>query len=373
MDKHLHIVTHDVPWPVTHGGIVDLFYKLVALSSHGIKIHLHCFKTTDRKEEPELEKYCYSVNYYTRKTGIRNVSVTVPYIVYTRKSNALYKELKKDLYPVLLEGIHCTHLLQTDLIQNRKVFVRLHNVEYKYYQQLAKNEQGFFKKLYYQAESRLLKNYERSVALKATFLAVSDKDAGEYHSQFKAHVFVVPVFLPYNEVRAVRGRGSFCLYQGNLAVNENEKAVIWLLKNVFNNSETPFVIAGRAPSAKLKALVKSRTQTCMIIDPTEAEMQDLIAKAQINILPSFNTTGVKLKVLNALFNGKYCLVNSAAVNGSGIQDCVSIANSAAEFKMQIKILSENIFGEAEIKNREEILLKIYNTERNTERLIALIW
>ena len=49
--------------------------------------------------------------------------------------------------------------------------------------------------------------------------------------------------------------------------------------------------------------------TCLVANPSEMEMQDMIAKAQINILPSFNNTGIQIKLLNALFNGRHCLVN----------------------------------------------------------------
>ena len=35
----------------------------------------------------------------------------------------------------------------------------------------------------------------------------------------------------------------------------------------------------------------------------------MIAKAQINILPSYTHTGIKIKLVNAIFNGRHCLVN----------------------------------------------------------------
>ncbi len=47
-------------------------------------------------------------------------------------------------------------------------------------------------------------------------------------------------------------------------------------------------------------------------------MTELIREAQINILPSFNTTGIKIKLLNAIFNGRHCLVNPAAIAGTGL-------------------------------------------------------
>ena len=148
MDKHLHIVTHDVPWPADFGGVVDLFYKIKALHNLGVHIHLHCF-TSGRGEQKMLNKYCASVRYYPRKKGLPGFSFRVPYIVQSRSDKNLLKELNKDNYPILLEGIHCTFFLQIDALINRKVFVRLHNIEYKYYQQLAKNETNFIRKIYF--------------------------------------------------------------------------------------------------------------------------------------------------------------------------------------------------------------------------------
>ena len=27
MDKHLHVISFDIPWPVNYGGVIDVFYK----------------------------------------------------------------------------------------------------------------------------------------------------------------------------------------------------------------------------------------------------------------------------------------------------------------------------------------------------------
>ena len=61
-------------------------------------------------------------------------------------------------------------------------------------------------------------------------------------------------------------------------------------------------------------------------------MQDLISKAQVNILPSFNCTGVKLKLLNALFNGRHCIVNQDAVEGTGLESTCHIATGADDVR-----------------------------------------
>src|ERR1700712_4894134 len=125
-ERHLHIITHDVPWPADYGGVMDLFYKIKSLHQSGVKIYLHCF-VNKRPPRDELKKYCEQVFYYKRQADIAHFSFRLPFIVNSRKNEDLIRNLKKDNYPVLLEGIHCTYYLHTGKLANRIVLLRLHN------------------------------------------------------------------------------------------------------------------------------------------------------------------------------------------------------------------------------------------------------
>ncbi len=373
MDKHLHIITLDVPWPADYGGVVDLFYKLVWLHKLGIKIHLHCF-SGGRAPQDELDKYCDSVHYYTRKKFPAGISLPLPYIVSSRNDAELLKNLQQDSYPVLMEGVHCTWLLYKGALKNRKVFVRLHNVEYNYYRKLAANEKNFGKKIYFGIESFLLKRYEKQIAGKAVFWTVSREDEAVYRKELGArNIDFLPVFLPWHQVNTHFDKGCFCLYHGNLSVNENVRAVEWLLTEVFNNLSIPFVIAGRNPTERLGELVHRNNHCCLVANPSEKEMQDLIKKAQVNVLPSFNNTGVKLKILNALYNGKYCLVNNAGADGAGFESLCRIANTAEEFKQAVSMLYNQPYIDDNAQERQQVLDAIYNNEKNALRLISWIY
>lgn len=372
-DKHLHIVTHDVPWPPDYGGVIDLFYKLKALHDQGVNIHLHSF-TQGRTPQDELNKYCSTVNYYQRKKDISRFSFRLPFIVNSRANAELINNLQKDDHPVLLEGIHCTYYLNNGQLSSRKVLVRLHNTEFEYYKQLAKLESGFLKKLYFLNESRLLKKYEKDIATKAIFLAVSKHDVEVYQQLFSAkEIYYLPVFLPYTLAAGKEGKGCFCLYHGNLAINENEEAAIWLLQNVFNNLAIPFVIAGKDPSGKLQALAHGHQHTCLVANPSQTEMQDLISKAHVHVLPSLNNTGIKLKLLNALFNGRHCMVNKAGVNGSGLEKYCHITEDAVSFKKKIEELYGLPFTEQEKQQRQGVLQTTYNSEANARQLMTFLW
>lgn len=372
-EKHLHIVCLDVPWPVDYGGVFDLFYKIKSLSEEGIKIHLHCFEY-GRGQQPELNKYCVEVKYYQRLKGHRAFCFSLPHIVCSRNNPLLLQNLLKDDYPVLLEGIHSTYFLHTGDLANKKVFVRLHNVEFLYYAHLATTTTSIFKQFFYQRESKLLKKYESSLKNKAVFwtVNVADKYTFEHELNFPP-IDNLPPFLPVYEPKFIGEKGSYCLYHGNLSVDENEKAVTWLLETILPGLEVPLVVAGKKPSDLLRKMILERPHTCLIEDPGEPQMQELIKKAQVNVLPSFNATGIKMKLINALFNGRHCLVNEAAVDGTGLHNCCTIANNEESMKRELQKLYQQPYTYYQFEHRNNVLKDMFDNKQHAEKMIGWIF
>ena len=372
-DKTLHIICHDVPYPPNYGGVVDLFYKLKALHEAGINIILHCFDYGRGKQE-ELNKYCSEVHYYERERGWKAVSVTMPYIVKSRANPALFQNLLKDEYPVLMEGIHSTAFLKQLLERDRKVFLRLHNVEFFYYSQLFQGEKNLFKKFYFLNESMFLRQYERKLPDDLPIIAVSEGDASFYKDELdKAETTYLPVFVPWNDVSSKEGVGNYCLYHGNLSVAENEKAARWLLDKVFKLAKVPLVIAGKDPSGRLVRKIERHKNAKLVSNPSDDELNELITNAQVHVLPSFNNTGIKLKLINALYNGRHCVVNEAAIEGTGLDDACHVGTNSNAFASIITQLYHHPFSEEEIKLRKRLLGQVFNNKENAQRLIQWIW
>ncbi len=372
MEKVLHIICLDVPYPVDYGGVFDLFYKLPALHKVGVKIHLHCFEY-GRGEQPELNKYCEAVHYYRRTRGISGIDLHLPFIVSSRKNAELTTRLLQDSHPILMEGIHCTFLLNDKRFAGRKCFVRLHNVEHTYYAHLAGTSTRFLKRLYYSWESKQLLKYEKQVANSARFWPVSAADTIEYQKLGYAKIEYLPLFLPPWKVSCLPGKGSFCLYHGNLSVDENEKAAIWLLENVFTEVEVPFVVAGKNPTKNLEVAANKLPHTCLVANPTETEMQDMIQKAHINILPSFNATGVKLKLYNALYHGRHCISNDAGVLGTNLANVCFIGSSAGDFRDLVSKVYSVEFTAADVEKRKGVLDTGRDNEGIATRMAEFIW
>jgi len=122
-NKHLNIISFDIPYPADYGGVIDVFYQIRALFRAGIKIHLHCFQYGGRIPHSELNKYCVSVRYYKRRFGLMSIFNKHPYIVESRVSRELEKYLLKNKFPILCQGIHTTGIILNIIMlwQKRKL------------------------------------------------------------------------------------------------------------------------------------------------------------------------------------------------------------------------------------------------------------
>ncbi|MFI5185191.1 MAG: glycosyltransferase family 4 protein [Chitinophagales bacterium] len=373
MSRHLHIVCLDAPCPPDYGGAIEMFGKIKALYQEGIKIHLHYFDYKNR-DVHELNSYCETIHSYKRKSFRQGFSFSIPYIVSSRINDELVLNLNKDDHPVILEGIHCTGILNALDIETRKVLIRLHNDEAFYYDKLAKYESNLFKKIYFTAESKLLIKYQTGLPKNCLYACLSKKDAHSFTEKYALpKVEFLPAFTGWSQVNCKEGIGNFCLYHGNLSVAENEKAACWLLDKVFTKIKVPLVIAGKHPSRRLSKWAHLCQHTCLVADPSEKEMNDLLEKAHIHILPSFNDTGVKLKLLHALYRGRHCVVNPGAVEGSGLDAACHIGKNANAIASIVLQLHHQPFGEEEIQLRKKILCETYNNQRNAQKVIAWLY
>jgi len=370
LSDYIHIVCLDAPSPPNYGGAIDMYYKLTSLAAVGKKIILHYFDYRKNRNAGLLENCCTEIHSYSRKSFIRSFSFSSPYIISSRINSSLIKRLNEDSHPILLEGLHCSGIIPF-LNDKNRVVLRMHNEEVNYYKSLVATEKKIFKKNYFNLETALLKKYQKKLDKNLKTACLSQKDISVLQNEYGfTNLHFVPCFIPWQNIKSQVGKGHYCLYHGNMAVTENEAAAVWLLKNVFSQINIPFVIAGSGISKKLFSLALKYTNSRLVYNPPVDELNGLIKDAHINVLPSKNNTGVKLKLLHALFEGRFCITNTNGIEGSNIQSGVHIANSPQEFIQLIQHLYSKEFTMDKIAERKSVK-DIYNNETNTQKLSAL--
>ncbi len=348
---------------------MDVFYKLKALSSAGIKISLHAF-VYGREIHPELESLCEKVYLYSRKTGYQSQCSTLPYIVKSRSSRQLLDNLVNHPGPILFEGQHCTYYLDHPALAKRDKFVRAHNVEHEYYKGLSRQEKNWGRKLFFLMESIKLKIHEKKL-YPHPILAISPSDYNYFSAKAKETLFL-PLFIPANEIRCKPGQGIYALYHGDLSVNENVEAALFLVTKVWKGMSIPLVLAGKNPSPLVRRASHQNPNVKLIENPTSTRMDQLVQEAQVIVLPTFQPTGMKLKLLNSLYAGRHCVANGHMIRHTGLEPLCHLANTPREIKKTLEKLFAAPFTEREINKREKILLNAYSNEKNARSLINLL-
>ena len=366
----VHIVSFDVPYPADYGGAIDVYYKCKSLTESGIKVILHCYEY-GRGKQSELETIAEKVYYYQRKKTVMAFFSKLPFIVETRKSKDLLNNLLKDNFPILFEGIHTTYFLNHPSLKNRIRLVRAHNVEHDYYKKLAEVETNFLKKIFFKTEARKLEKYEPILESSDEILALTEKDLNYFKKKYRKGVFI-PVFSPLNTDQSERNVGNYALYHGNLSVGENEFALRYLVNEVWEKDfPLDFIAAGKNPSDDLIKFLKERNIKC-IINPNHLEMNQLIRNAKINLLPTFQSTGIKLKLINSLSNGGFCLANSIMLEGTGLEKFCYLADTPQEWKNEILKLADKNDDNEVFEKRKSELQKIFNGRNNAKKIIEII-
>jgi glycosyltransferase involved in cell wall biosynthesis len=370
LNDHIHIICLDSPAPPDYGGAIDMYYKIQALAEIGKKITLHYFEYNRSRNIEAIIPYCEKIYSYKRNRH-SGYKLNQPHIVASRINNELIERLNKDDHPILAEGIHCTGIIPFLNNKNRKIIVRVHNNEAIYYLHLADTETNLMKKSYFLRESKLLKHYQLSLPHYVQYACLSHKDKAVFKTEYNLpKVEFLPCFIPWQEVTSYTGIGRYCLYHGNMVVSENSKAAEWLIQNVFSSLTVPFIIAGKGISSRIKSLTKKHSHIQLIDSPNNEEMDELIRNAHINILPSMNKTGVKLKLLHALIEGRFCITNNAGVNGSGLEEFVEVAETAELITEKIRNLYDMPFTQLHQQERKTIVSDLYNNKKNAQLLNA---
>lgn len=372
--KHIHIIAFDIPYPANYGGVIDVYHKLRMLHQNDIRITLHCFQYREKKTSQELEFLCDKVYYYKRKTGIFSNLSSLPYIVKSRKNQGLIENLLKDNDPILFEGKHCCFYLNDTRLKNRLKIVRPCNVEYDYYRGLFKVEKNFWKKIFFYIESLRLKKFQKRLKKADIILPISEKDTLYFKKLYpEKRVEYLPAFHPYSDFDIKTGSGEYVLYHGKLSVPENENAVVFLVKEVFSKEKDfPFVIAGSEPSKLLKDLCGKHKNITLIGSPTDEDLKRLIQNAAVHLLYTFQPTGIKLKLLTVLFNGRFCVVNDKMLEGVGLKNVCLLANTPQEINMICRELINKSFTERDKLQRIEKMKDLFSNQENVKRLLDFL-
>jgi len=373
LDKYsLHIISLEIPFPPVRGNVIGIYHRIKALHEAGISITLHAFYK-NLSFPHELTKYCKTIYLYRRKPLWQFINLVYPLYVQSRRDTALVDVLLRDSSPIWFEGLHTLFHFDDARIQDRKKFIRMHNLESRYYYHLARTAPSILKKIYYQWESIRNKWLENSWLKKADGLFAISREEFNLLNSRGINTQWLPPFHPHDKLQNLTGSGDYAIYHGDLSIKENEEAAFFLADQVFAQLNYPLVIAGYGPSTRLTNKLIASKNIRLIDSPANESMNQLIQQAHIVLLPFSQTTGYKIKMIDSLALGRHIVTSQIMQVHTELDELVHYAHNTATNWIQIVDRLMTVpFTESESNARKNLFDTLLNNKLNARKIINLI-
>jgi hypothetical protein len=280
------------------------------------------------------------------------------------------RNLLLDDHPILFEGLHTTAYLGRPELKHRTMVVRAHNVEHNYYRALGEAERRWIKQKFFFLEAKRLQSYEPILNQAHAIAAISPMETAYFQKTY-GHTHYIPAFHSNSKVMSLPGKGDYVLYHGNLSIPENDRAAIYLVKEVFPLLSQPCIVAGSNPSQMLQHAAAKYPHIQIKANLTAEEIFDLVRNAHVNTLVTFQSTGIKLKLLNALYRGRHIVANTPMVEETQLESLCQVSDDPKAMAHIIKQCFLQPFEQSDINHREELLGNTFNNLDNAKHLMEL--
>ncbi len=340
------------PFPLDHGHHLRTYHVLKALAEvHTVHFIAFTQDNSGSKYKPQLQAFCKSVDIYKLKyrgwrqafLSVLNLFSSLPLIAqkyYDTQVASRIKEL------IVAHKIDLVHFDLLHLAQYRKTINGLpsilvnHNVESLRVFRWSKVERNLLMKLFLRYQYSKLKKFEKKVCLEFDRCTVVSETDKEILTKLcgRGNFVIIPngVDVHYFHASNAVPVANTLVWAGSMSGAYNRDAVIYfleeiwpLIQNEISNTRVTFV--GSSPPEILKRMAAQSVN----VECTGyvEDVRPYIEKSAVFIAPLRSGSGTKVKVLNAMSQGKPVVTTAIGAEGIEAQpdEDIVIADDPAEF------------------------------------------
>jgi len=273
-------------------------------------------------------------------------SMRVPYVVARfisrRYRDALVAALRQ-FKPDVVQIESPFMLPYADEVRDAKVVLRSHNVEFRIWEGLARNERNPLRRLALRRVASSLRAYElRAMSDVEAIVPVSEDDARDFRELGCTRpMHVVPCGVLVGQQTADSGQRNTVGFIGSLDFLPNQEAVKWIIDELW-----PRVIE-RAPEARLSIAGSSPPEWLrrrpIDLRGNVPDAQAFMREMAVIIAPLFSGGGMRIKVLEAMALGKPIVATTLGAGGIEHDGDVLIADEVDSFAAALaRLLSDPV-------------------------------
>lgn len=284
------------------------------------------------------ESYCEVVEYenkainkliiykITKLRKIMNIilNLFLPIFCAVRYDRRIKKYIKKNknnydlIFIEYTQNINYINLLKD--FKGRKIISEV-DIAYQGFERKYLVEKNKLKKLLLYFEYKRLEKFEKKQLRRYdTIIVQNEKD----YNLIKNEILNIKILKPFfNKIRCknIEKNTKNIAFLGAMNRLENEEAIIWFLENVWNSivNENIFLyIIGANPREKLNMKVKNYKN--VILTGFVEDLDDIISRIDIGIVPLKKGAGIKVKTLELLYAEKPVVSTKIGIEGIKVEN-----------------------------------------------------
>lgn len=287
--------------------------------------------------------------------------------------------LKSNSFDVIqLESLYATPYIKAIRKNSQaKIIFRAHNIEYKIWQRLSRQEKNPFRKWYMKLLASRLKKYEITQFNRIDAIAaITQEDTTEAKKMGCSKPITVAPFgidlrKYYITKKEIELNSIFHL--GSMDWQPNEEAIKWFLENVWpklhqKHGNLKFYLAGR----NMPSWILESNLTNVFVEEEIKNPIDFMTSKNIMVVPLLSGGGMRVKIIEGMAMGK--TVISTRIGAEGIQyknnQNILIADSPSAFANTIdQCLSDPTFCKIIGENSKSLVKQHYNNLQICTELI----
>ena len=368
-------LTTQLPYPPVSGGVIKTWNLVRHWSSSGLKV-ICALKPGEEDQVDEFLSKVPQIDHFMvpfeRKRTAFNLLKSylfAPTLNVYRNFNIQIKR-KTEEWAQDCDVIFVDHYEMGQYVPSTykgKVILHEHNAEYVMWERLAEIEKNPFKKILIKLESNRIRKTEKAYSKRATLVLAAPNDIEELATIGVSKTKMTPTyhlgedFLLDSPDVEFRETEKSLLFVGTLTWEANIDGLLWFLDNIYPqilgaHPNLKFYIIGKNPDPRLVSKVEKYPS--VELTGFVKELEPYFKKARVFVIPLRFGSGIKVKLLNAMYRGIPVVTTPIGTEGLAVE-------SGKDLFCTSKI-GEQVSAISTLLDNEEV----WNNLRNSSRAIA---
>ncbi|HNI32063.1 MAG TPA: glycosyltransferase [Chitinophagales bacterium] len=378
--KKILVLTPTLPYPPVSGGVIKSNKVIQFLLEH-YSVSVACFlKNEDPLYLQEFKVIFPLQNFIAEELNVTRNAINliksnilgIPLNLYRNKSKTFKEKIKAIIHQH--DVVFCDHYVMFQYIPEDykgKIILHEHNCEYLIWKRYAAIEQNIAKKLALLNQAYRIKRYEQEICAKAHVVLAAPNDQEELvkigadaNKFMETYHLGDDSLLQAANIEFSKTKKSL-LYIGTLSWEANIDGLLWFYDKVWpilkkQDSELTLSIIGKHADARLQEMAAKDDD--IILTGFVEDVEPYFQQHRVFITPLRFGSGIKVKVVNALYRGIPCVTTSIGAEGLKVKDAehLFIKDTPEAYAAAIqKLLTDEKCWNAIRNNAREIANQYY--------------